>query len=80
MVFGQIVNMATFFLRLVEMTVGAPTSHTKINVSLLLLKYTEPISNTLLVYQVTSMTREPFTLPSMNMITSAIIIQHMNTN
>ena len=43
------VNMTTPLLMLIEMTVGAPTPHTRMNVGLLLLEHTEPIGNPLLV-------------------------------
>ena len=43
------VNMAASLLILVEMTIGAPTPHTRMDVSLLLLELTEPIGNPLLV-------------------------------
>ena len=49
MVYGQMVNIAALLFMLVEITVNASTFYTKINVSLFLLEYIEPIGNTLLI-------------------------------
>ncbi len=46
---GQMVNMTAPLLMLVKKTVGAPTLHTKMNVSLFLLEHTKLIGNSLLV-------------------------------
>ncbi len=48
-VFGQMVNIAASLLMLVKKTVSASILHIRINVSLLLLKHTEPIGKPFLV-------------------------------
>lgn len=79
-VFGRMVNIAAFLLILVKKTVIAFIPYIRMNVSLLLLKHTEPIGKPLSVCQVTTMTCKPLMLLCMNIIAGTIIIQHMNMN
>lgn len=47
-IFDQMINMAIFLFILIEMTIGAPISYTRINVSLFLLKYTNQLATSCL--------------------------------
>lgn len=47
--FGQMVNIAVFLLMLVEKTIDVPIFYIRMNISHLLLKYTESIGNSFLV-------------------------------